>query len=325
MQVKRILSLTTSDVKRHRAVPALASTKDGTLLIAYRSGTDHVDTGDGSIRLLRSENGEKWIDKPFAPEDPEFDMRVNHGMTLLDGIVYFPYQEHVVIDNNSMCRTIIVTSDDGEKWNPLLRDNVPKFFFPYGRLFMTERKLHIPGYFIYDRIKYSHSSIRTLDQKFFNIAGEEFSIGRENSRFNEADICASGKGFIAVVRNENENCAYIVTSMDALHWGVPLPLPFCIQAPCLLKVKDKLLLAGRELKLFQNKFGLNRGKVVGTSLRESLDNGYTWSKPLLIDEAYSWDTGYPSAIVKDGLVYVAFYSEFVRGNSNIMLAIVDVN
>jgi hypothetical protein len=299
-------------------VPALTSTKDGALLIAYRAGSDHVDTGDGSVRLLYSEDDEEWIDKPFVPENPKYDMRVNHGMTLIDGTIYFPYQEHVVVDHNAMCRTIITASEDGEKWRTLFRDDFHRFFFPYGRLFMVDGKLHIPGYFIHELSKYSRSSIRTLDEKFFDIADDL------SQRFNEADVCLSGGEFIAVVRNENEDCAYITRSKDPMHWDPPLPLPFCIQSPCLLKVKDKLLLAGRELKLFKNKFGLNRGKVVGTSLRESLDNGHVWSKPLLLDESYGWDCGYPSMIAHNERVLCTFYSEFVKGNSNIMLAEIEV-
>jgi len=324
MHVKRLFSLTSSKVKRHRAVPALASTKDGNLLIAYREGSDHVDTADGTIRLLHSRDGEKWIDKLFAPENAKCDMRVNYGMTLMEGIIYLPYQEHTIVGNNAMCRTVIVVSEDGKKWRTLFRDKVPQFFFPYGRLFMVDGKLRIPGYFINERNKYSRSSIRTLDEKYVDVAGEQFYVGEGYPRFNEADVCLSGGEFIAVVRNENEDSAYIVRSKDVMKWGAPLPLPFCIQSPCLIKVKDKLLLAGRELKLFKNKFGLKRGKVVGTSLRLSLDNGRTWSKPLLLDEAYSWDCGYPSMIEHNGRVLCAFYSEFVKGNSNIMLAEIEV-
>lgn len=321
IKVKSVKNLTASSRKAHRAMPALESTQDGRLLIAFREGSDHVESADGCLKLLSSDDGERWTEKTVAPEDPRYDVRVDHGMTRIDGRIYLPYQQYKMRRSSPECRTIILTSEDGEEWEEI-HVKQSRYFYPYGKMFVQNGQIHIPGYFSigYNRPS-SFSVIRGLDGSAWSLTCNPDL----NFRFNEADVCKVEDAFLAVFREEEEKFSFTSASKDGRKWSEPRRLPFTIQSPSLLKVEDRLLLAGRELERRRGKFGFTVTKTRGTSIRESSDLGEAWSEPLMMDKSWGWDCGYPSLLRHDEKILCAFYSEFAYGNSDILLAELEVD
>lgn len=319
IKVKSVKNLTASSRKAHRAMPALESNVGGGLLIAFREGTDHVESGDGCLKLLSSYDGETWSEETLVPENPRYDVRVDHGMTQIDDGIYLPYQQYTMRRSSPECRTVILISKGGEEWGEI-RVKQSRYFYPYGKMLVQNGQIRIPGYYSFGYNRPSSSTvIRSLD-------GSAWSLTcNPNLRFNEADICKVGDKFLAVIREEEEKFSFTSASKDGRKWSKPRRLPFTIQSPSLLKVEDRLLLAGRELERRRGKFGFMITRTLGTSMRESLDQGETWSKPLMIDKVYSWDCGYPSLLGHDGKILCAFYSEFAHGNSDILLAELEVD
>ncbi len=302
-------------------MPALESTQDGRLLIAFREGTDHVDSADGHLELLTSDDGEKWDQKTLVPESPKFDIRVDHGMTRVGGDVLLPYQEVSYGRNAAKCRCVILSSKDGERWTEsfaVRRAN----FFPYGRIHSSGAgTLFIPGY----RIFSYRPPIFKPAMLIFSEQGRTYIRGFDTREsLNEMDVCKLEDGFLAIAREEEKRQSFRMFSEDLRSWTMTR-LPFAVQSPSLLKVKDRILLAGREVQTFRNKFGMKILRTPGTSIRESSDLGKTWSDPVVIERSYGWDYGYPSLLGHDGKVLCAFYSEFAHGNSDIMLAELEVD
>lgn len=320
IEVKSIKNLT-AGVRSHKAMPALASTKDGKLLIAFREGSDHVDSADGHLELLASDDGEKWDQKTLVPESPKFDIRVDHGMTRVGEDVILPYQEVSYGWNIAKCRYVILTSKDGETWTELFAGRRANFF-PYGRIHSSGAgTLFIPGYKIFSyRPPIFKPAMLILSERV-----RAYIRGFDTCEsLNEMDVCKLEDGFLAIAREEGKRQSFRMFSEDLKSWAITR-LPFAVQSPSLLKVKDRILLAGREVRIFRNKFGAGVLRALGTSVRESSDLGKTWSEPLMINCAHAWDHGYPSLLEHDGRILCAFYSEFVYGNSDIMLAEMEVN
>ncbi len=185
IKVRSVKNLTgASSRKAHRGMPALESAKDGKLLIAYREGSDHVDSADGCLKLLLSDDGEKWEDKLLIPENPHFDVRVNHGMAKINGRIYLPYQQYKMKRDSPECRTLILTSEDGEDWKEIRVKGRSPYFYPYGKMFVCNNHLLVPSYFSmgYNQ-PLSYSIVRDLNGDAWNLAFNP------KLRFNEADVC----------------------------------------------------------------------------------------------------------------------------------------
>ena len=79
---------------RNRAFPALERLQNGDLLVAYREGTDHWQTPDGTVRLVRSKDaGKTWREPTTVVEQyPDWDCGTHQGLAQLsNGTILLPF------------------------------------------------------------------------------------------------------------------------------------------------------------------------------------------------------------------------------------------
>lgn len=329
MQVMKRVTVTTGP-KRHRAFPGLVRLRCGTLLLAYREGSDHLKTDDAVVKVTRStDGGNTWSQPLTILHEAGWGFSAHHGPTqLLDGSVLLPavsLRHSQVIPPGEYRVFALRSHDEGRSWDVKQIGPMPGWRWQnqYGRAMAIDDMLWLPdggqregedfwrnGYFV------SYDNGQSWPEWHTVCTGLQ----------DEKDMLEfPDQSLLAMIRSGEETYRSI-SSDRGKTWTPPEKLPILGQCPSLLLLPSgTTLFAYREVEPYKAK-GAGAFRAKGIGLAVSPDQGRTWSiLPRLYDSPDGYfDCGYPSMVLAEsGEVLCAYYTTFRNGDSHIELATIN--
>lgn len=303
---------------RHRAFPGAVRLSSGEILVAYREGSDHWETEDGVVKIVRSsDEGASWSDPELVFSESGWNCGTHHGIKQLSN-------GHVLLPVTSMRRGtkereqrthLLCSKDKGKSWaNPILLGPTEGWAWQNqygriqelsdGRIFVlgggqkVGEEPHYSGYFV------SHDGGHTFPDRV-NVA---------RGLMDEIDITRIPDGrLMAMVRDRKPYPLHRSYSEDdGRTWSEPEESGMLGHCPSFLLLPSGTLLLGHRQ--------LDAARPMACGLSASTDGGGTWQ---FVSEIYvapggNWDCSYPSMVLLErGQVFCAYYTAFEGGNCDI--------
>lgn len=305
----------TPNCKRHRAFPSATRLHDGSILVAYREGTDHWITPDGVVRSVRStDDGHTWSAPETLISVPERSLSCHLGMReLTDGTLllpmveghritgsppYFRYYERMLNSSH-----ILRSTDGGKSWVGTQQLDLGSRVIwngCYGDVLMGREgeAVMCAAWQEEGDTHYRTGLLRSWDggRSWGHLTQIAQGVDDEKS------VCVMASGRWVAVMRDWERPSKLSFSDDGGHTWTPVrSLPFHGQCPSLLQTQSGVLLCSYRQ--------IARGKPRGVGLAYSYDAGETWAEtePLYVAPQNFWDCAYANLLeVKPG-EYVAIY------------------
>jgi photosystem II stability/assembly factor-like uncharacterized protein len=305
--------------RRWRAIPSAARLRDGTLLVAYREGTDHWITPDGAIRLCRStDSGRTWSAPQTiaAAEGRDFGCHLRMA-ELEDGTVVLPLVERHSIsgsptylrynDRRLISTHVILSHDGGHTWSPPRPIDLGSHVIwtgSYGDVLIgREGEAMMSVHWQQEGETTSRSGLlRSRDggQSWGHLT--QISHGHDD----EQSVCTLPSGRMIVVMRDLDRPSKRSFSDDGGEtWSPAEPLPFHGQCPSLLQTRSGVLLCSYRQR--------TPGKPQGVGLSYSYDGGETWAEtdPLYVSPLR--DCAYANLLELSPGEYIAVYYTAAMG------------
>ena len=314
--------------KRWRAIPSVAQLRDGTLLAAYREGTDHWITPDGVVRLCRSTDGGRTWSAPqtiVSAEGRDFGCHLRMA-ELDDGTILLPLVE---IHNSSGDPTylqyyfrrlisthVILSHDGGHTWTPPQQVDLGSHVIStgsYGDVLIG------PEGEVIMSVDWQQEGDTTYGTSH---GGDVCRTGLLRSRDgghswghltqiadgvdNEKSVCILPSGrMIAVMRDEDRPSKRSFSDDGGETWTPVEPLPFHGHCPCLLQTQSGVLLCSYRQR--------TPGKPQGVGLSYSYDGGETWTETDNLYVSPLRDCAYANLLELSPGEYIAVYYTAAMG------------
>ncbi len=321
----------------HRAWPALESTSDGDLVVAYKESPDHHITDQGVLYVARSHDGGRtWPDRRPIAARPGWGSCTHHGMTrLTDGslLLCVAQGRHPGGSASIYSRGRFVRSaDGGANWDQWSAELDYPFLSPtergfsYGKIQeLPDGRLMAPFYGVPRDA--ADPKLRILAAVFSPNGGrnwDDHSILCEDPGGelcpSETDVTALPDGrYLAIIRANAQRRLYRSWSEDGGDtWTPAEPTDMPGQCPALLTLRDgSILCAYRDM---------TDGRP-GMSCAVSRDAGVAWEILGYLYRGSNWDCAYPSlAPLPQGRLACAYYTSaepVSTGSCEIRLIIMD--
>jgi hypothetical protein len=289
--------------------PVLVKAADGALVVVFRDGAAHMGKNGYLVAARSEDNGSTWSQPIVVVNSREFDDRNPSVGVAQDGTITVAYHangsygekgEHIGDRRTprALHTGIVHSNDHGRTWgDPMLWCDATPWdgMSPYGRMLtLHDGALIMPIYFDESYLLRSKNNGITW--------GELTLVGAD---VNETSFCVLPSGeWLCVGRkhNESEEQRLLVrhSSDNGYTWSSAAPLGQNRTLPA-----DVVVLSDGSVLVV---YGY-RTDPCGARARLSLDGGHTWSETELIlhDASLNRDCGYPSVVVNNGWVVVAFY------------------
>lgn len=303
--------------KRHRAFPATAQLRDGTLLTVYREGSDHWSTPDAVIRACRSSDGghawsppETIVAKSGRTFSPHLGMR-----QLEDGVVLFPFIEgHSITGEPPYFRyyerlfktaCFMTSRDNCHTWSaPQQIDLGPDVIWTgaYGDVIGGDRgEALVSVAWQREGESFYRAGLLRFAADYQSWTGPiQITVGLDD----EWSLCRLPSGrILAVFRDWDRPSKQCFSDDGGRTWSEPQPVPFHGQCPSLLQTQAGVLLCA-----FRQK---GPGKPHGVGLAYSYDGGSTWEEadPLYVATDGLWDCAYPNLLeTRPGEFLACYYT-----------------
>ena len=318
-----------SDATRHNAFPSVTLTKNGKLLVAFRSGYEHVQSKADAMLAESSDNGKTWTVRSFLSNpgyDEEWDIQPGSDITTLSNgtILVALHRVHKEggVANGKLLKyeTVVARStDNGVTWT--LSDPIDPYSFPYGR--MIEKEDGSILLIVYGNIAGGGGLFRSTDDgRTWTYWGKVVANSDAAARgddgatlYTETSILElDDNNMLAVIRGNtygkdySRNKLYIARSIDGgKSWSEPEYL-FEGASPDLL-----MLPSGNILLCVADRDSSDGYAGVGCHI--SKDNGRSWSDRFMLHilDTTLLDNGYPSSVILDnGLIFTTFYANYIK-------------
>ncbi|OGD83020.1 hypothetical protein A2775_01040 [Candidatus Curtissbacteria bacterium RIFCSPHIGHO2_01_FULL_39_57] len=295
------------------AFPGAELLSNGDLVVAFRTGSQHVST-DGKLILARSTDGGTVWSTTTAYDDITIDDRTNLGLTQIsDGTLILPFVQHNGTDPTTAF--VIKSTDNGQTWgSPIVISNpLTGWIFPYGKIIeLPDSTLLLSVYG-----KNTGETTKSLLMQSTD-AGATWSLkstiaNDAANNYNETDVLRlDANNYLAVIRRTaSPDNVYKVTSSDGGNtWGSPTLL-FEGVSPDLVELNngDILLCVG------------DRSGTEGIRCQISQNDGLTWSNGTMIFTGPAGQTsngGYPASFqLSNGNIFTTYYHLISGANTDV--------
>ncbi len=324
---------------RHRAFPGIEKLRNGDILVAYREGSDHWRTPDGTARLVRSKDGGlTWSESKTIAEAQGVNYGTHSGIAQLsDGSILLPIQAlseswgpefrmYAAPGDRSgrgprRIRCYLLRStDNGQTWS---RPEAPEvdglssdFWWNfYGKIYQVENSQTV--FWPISRQKKGEAPWRTglLISRDLGRTWTEYrdvAVGLAD----EKNLIRIGGGrLLTLIRDlKPPHFLYQTESNDnGMTWLPYWSSGFLGHCPCLFRTRKGVLLATHRM--------LDPGAPRGLGLHYSFDEGRSWhpGQPLYVSpEPENGDCSYPGMVqVDSGEILCVYYTTFRNRNSDI--------
>ena len=306
--------------KRWRAIPSVAQLRDGTLLAAYREGTDHWITPDGAVRLCRSTDGGRTWSAPqtiVSAEGRNFGCHLRVA-ELDDGTILLPLVEiHSVSGDPTYLQYysrrlisthVVLSHDGGHTWTPPQQVDLGSHVIwtgsygdvlvgPDGEVIMSVHWKQ-EGDTTYCR----SGLLRSRDGGHSWGHLTQIAEGVDD----EKSVCMLPSGrMIAVMRDQDRPSKRSFSDDGGETWTPVEPLPFHGQCPSLLQTQSGVLLCSYRQR--------TPGKPQGVGLSYSYDGGETWAEADPLYDSPLRDCAYANLLELSPGEYIAVYYTAAMG------------
>ncbi len=304
----------------HRAFPGLLRLSSGTLLMAYREGSDHWKTDDSVEKMVRSEDGgASWSEPELFFSEPGWGCAAHHGPAQLsNGRILWPVMSLRHVGGVREFKTYLLTSDDeGGSWSdPLFLGPMEGWTWqnqygrvqvlPGGRIFVLGGGQKVGEEPVYSGYFVSNDGGHTFPGRV--------DVARGLS--DELDIVRVPDGrLMALVRQVREKPRFLhraYSEDEGSTWSVPEKTDVMGQCPSLLRLPSGTILVGHRQ--------VDETRPPGCTLSATRDGGESWE---LVSDIYvapegNFDCSYPSmTILENGQILCAYYTAFKEGNCDV--------
>jgi len=289
--------------------PVIVKTADRALLAVFRDGAGHMGREGFLVSSRSTDGGRTWSEPVIVVKTREYDDRNPAVGVAKDGRVTVAYHANSMYgpdgkymkdrrDPTALHTGLVHSTDDGRTWaQPMLWTDATEWdsMSPYGRILtLDDGTMAMPIYLEKSYLLRSKDGGRSWGDLTF-VADD----------INEAAYCVlPSREWLVMGRKEREDEEHRMllrrSSDGGRTWSELTPFGRGRTLPADLA----LLSDGSVLVVYGY-----RDRPFGARARRSRDGGRTWSERELIlhDRAESSDCGYPSAVLTDGWVVVAFY------------------
>lgn len=324
---------------RHRAFPGIEKLRNGDILVAYREGSDHWRTPDGTVRLARSRDGGlTWSEPETLLESKGVNYGTHSGISQLsDGSILLPAQslseswgpesQRYALPGDSSGRGprritsyLLRSSDDGHTWSRPEAPNVDGlssdfWWNVYGKIYQIESSQTV--LWPISRQKKGEVTWRTglLVSRDLGHTWAEYrdvAVGLAD----EKNLVRIGGGrLLALIRDLR--APYVLQQAESTDDGMTW-LPYCSSGflghcPSILRTRKGALLCTHRI--------VDPGAARGVGLHYSFDEGRSWhgGEPLYLSpEPANGDCAYAGMVqLNSGQILCVYYTTYRNRNSEI--------
>jgi hypothetical protein len=334
---------------QHLAFPSVTVLSDKRILLVYREGASHVDSSGRIMKQLGSADGSTWSAAEVLHDEAGIDDRDPSVRTLAGGDVvlsYFQYSSKSVGGSTLTLHHIFFgrSTDQGKTLGSLVQVDPGSM-----SMTSSEASIDAQGHWVDSKgepiqVRACSSPIVEIGAKLYLPAyggntlnlkdlGDAtpsrislFVSGDKGKTWTEEGIApqeatdiwlqepsllsVDGKALVVHLRTAQgsspSNAGYLsrIASKDGgKTWGDYSDFSFIGHAPDLYRLRSGVILSAYR--------GLNDTySAASVSFVYSLDQGATWSKPIVVEDCGAVECGYPSLLELDGgKLLVVYYAE----------------
>lgn len=289
----------------YKAFPGLTVLPDGSYLLVYRHGADHVGTLDGTVVTRTSRDGVAWSDPQLIAAQVGVDLRFGSAATALsDGRILVPFdawdgrrhREYLAFGSGGSWtqRTVVYGFTDWAILSGPILESGDRWLLPlYGR--------NIGDAF--DSAAMLISDDQGGSWRQFTISdGQVAQSDRQEPWTREL----ADRSLLTLMRSDTDNTIRASWSPDGMAWSEPVAVFYGAGRPAFTVIGTTLLATYRAA-----------GEFPASVYRVSRDDGHTWSDEGMLDVSDGYSE-YAAAVARpDGSALVVLARERSRTDADL--------